>query len=74
MTDIIKDFEENLNFVKDNIKLFKRELKYIGAKNAIIIYFGNDAYDILKKYNNDISSSIILGELLKKNLSDNCTF
>jgi hypothetical protein len=59
MTDIIKDYEEvmsgkvmkylnsNPNIKKENIDSFEIELKDIGAKNPIIIAFGNDCYKIL---------------------------
>jgi gas vesicle protein len=61
MTDIIKDFEQkvsgnvrkyvnnNKDFLEENIDRFKEELKDIGSKDPIIITFGNDAYNILKK-------------------------
>ena len=62
MTDIIKDFEqkisckvrkfirENKPFEEENIKIFRQELKDIGAKNPTLIAFGNDTYDILKRH------------------------
>ena len=61
MTDIIKDFEEkvagnlmkylskNKIFEKENIDKFEKELINIGAKDPIIIAFGNDSYKILKR-------------------------
>jgi hypothetical protein len=61
MTDIIKDFEEkvagnlikylnkNKIFEKENIDKFEKELIDIGAKDPIIIAFGNDSYKILKR-------------------------
>lgn len=62
MTDIIKDFEEkssgkmkkylkdNPNFVMENIASFIKELEFIGAKNPILIAFGEDCYTLLKKH------------------------
>jgi len=62
MTDIIKDFEEkssgkmkqylktNPNFVMENIASFIKELEFIGAKNPIIIAFGDDCYTLLKSH------------------------
>jgi hypothetical protein len=62
MTDIIKDFEEkssgkmktylkaNPNFVTENIASFIKELEFIGAKNPILIAFGEDCYALLKKH------------------------
>jgi len=61
MTDIIKDYEEvmsgkvmkyinsNPNVKKENIDSFEIELKDIGAKNPIIIVFGNDCFRILNE-------------------------
>ncbi len=61
MTDIIKSYEEkisgnlmkylskNKDFEKENIKLFEQELLDIGSKNTIIVAFGNDSYNILKR-------------------------
>ena len=61
MTDIIKDYEEvmsgkvlkylnsNPDIKKENIKSFEIELKDIGAKNPIIIAFGNDCFKILNE-------------------------
>lgn len=61
MTDIIKDFEQkvcgkvrtyvnkNKDFLQENITKFETELKDIGSNDPIIIAFGNDAYNILKK-------------------------
>jgi hypothetical protein len=62
MTDIIKDFEEksagkmkeylkeNPNFVMENISSFIKELEFIGAKNPILIAFGNDCFNLLKNH------------------------
>lgn len=61
MTDIIKGFPELsskkvLKYLKDNpsevhsqIDHFLNELKFIGAKNPVILAFGKDTYEILKK-------------------------
>jgi len=61
MTDIIKDYEEkasgtvmkyvknNPEFLQQNIKSFEEELQFIGSNQPIIIAFGNDCYDLLKK-------------------------
>ena len=61
MTDIIKSYEEkisgnlmkhlskNKEFEKENIRLFKQELLDIGSKDTIIVAFGNDTYNILKR-------------------------
>jgi hypothetical protein len=61
MTDVIKSYEEkisgnlmkylrtNQDFEKENIKLFEQELIDIGSQNTIIIAFGNDSYNILKR-------------------------
>jgi len=61
MTDIIKSYEEkisgnlmkyltkNKEFEKENIKIFEKELLDIGSENTIIIAFGNDTYNILKR-------------------------
>ena len=65
MTDIIKDFEEkisgkvkdylskNRDFEKQNVAVFLEELNYIGAKNPILIAFGNEVYSILNRYLKD---------------------
>ena len=62
MTDIIKDFEElisgnvlsylkkNRKFEIENINFFRKELIEIGAKNPILIAFGNIVYEILNRY------------------------
>ena len=62
MTDIIKDFEElisgnvlsylkkNREFEVENINFFRKELIEIGAKNPILIAFGNIVYEILNRY------------------------
>lgn len=62
MTDIIKDFEElisgnvlsylkkNREFEIENINFFRKELIEIGAKNPILIAFGNIVYEILNRY------------------------
>jgi len=61
MTDIIKSHEEkisgnlmkylskNKDFERENIKNFENELLDIGSQDTIIIAFGNDAYNILKR-------------------------
>ena len=61
MTDIIKSYEEkiscnlmkyltkNKEFEKENIRMFEQELLDIGSENTIIIAFGNDSYNILKR-------------------------
>ena len=61
MTDIIKSYEEkiscnlmkylskNKEFEKENIKVFEQELIDIGSQNTIIVAFGNDSYNILKR-------------------------
>ena len=61
MTDIIKSYEEkisgnlmkylskNKEFEKENIKMFEQELLDIGSQNTIIVAFGNDSYNILKR-------------------------
>ena len=65
MTDIIKDFEElisgnvlsylkkNSEFEIENINFFRKELIEIGAKNPILIAFGNIVYEILNRYLED---------------------
>ena len=61
MTDIIKSYEEkisgnlmkylskNKDFEKENINIFEKELVDIGSQNTIIVAFGNDSYNILKR-------------------------
>ena len=61
MTDIIKSYEEkisgnlmkylsiNKEFEKENIKIFEQELLDIGSQNTILVAFGNDSYNILKR-------------------------
>ena len=61
MTDIIKDFPEkessnvmsflknNPSLVDNNIISFEQELKDIGSVDPLLVCFGNDSYDILKK-------------------------
>ena len=61
MTDIIKSYEEKISgnlvkylsthkdFEKENIKLFEQELVDIGSREPIIVAFGNDSYNILKR-------------------------
>jgi hypothetical protein len=61
MTDIIKSYEEkisgnlmkflskNKDFERENVKLFEQELLDIGSQNTIIVAFGNDSYNILKR-------------------------
>lgn len=66
MTDIIKGYEEvesvklksylknNVDFEKENINLFSKELSDIGSENPILIALGGDAYKILKvSFKND---------------------
>ena len=65
MTDIIKDFEEkisgkvkdylskNRDFEKQNIDIFLEELNYIGAKNPVLIAFGNEVFNILNRHLKD---------------------
>ena len=65
MTDIIKDFKElisgnvlsylkkNREFEIENINFFRKELIEIGAKNPILIAFGNIVYEILNRYLED---------------------
>lgn len=66
MTDIIKGYEEvesvklksylknNVDFEKENINLFSKELSDIGAENPVLIALGGDAYKILKvSFKND---------------------
>ena len=61
MTDILKNLpmisskmvrsylRKNPDVLEQNIKTFVAELKFIGAKNPIILAFGADAYKILKQ-------------------------
>ena len=61
MTDIIKSYEEkisgnlmkylskNKDFERENVKIFEKELLDIGSQDTIIIAFGNDSYNILKR-------------------------
>ena len=61
MTDIIKSYEEKIScnlmkylsqhkdFEKENVKIFEQELIDIGSQNTIIVAFGNDSYNILKR-------------------------
>jgi hypothetical protein len=61
MTDIIKDFDQkssgkvvsylkaNKQFERENVEIFRQELKDLGAINPTIIAFGGDAYSILTK-------------------------
>jgi hypothetical protein len=61
MTDVIKSYEEkisgnlmkylskNKGFEKENIRVFEQELVDIGSQNTIIVAFGNDSYNILKR-------------------------
>lgn len=65
MTDIIKDFEEknsgkvgdylskNRDFEKQNIEIFLEELIDIGAKNPVLIAFGNEVSNILNRHLKD---------------------
>lgn len=62
MTDIIKDFpmlssrdvlkhlKENPHEIANQIDEFKCELEFIGANKPIILAFGKDAFNILKKH------------------------
>ena len=59
MTDIIKDFPElvsgnvlkylkkNPEILKNNIKLFEKEIKFLGPEDPIIIAFGSICYNFL---------------------------
>ena len=59
MTDIIKDFPElvsgnvlkylkkNPEILKNNIKLFEKEIKFLGPEDTIIIAFGSICYNFL---------------------------
>jgi hypothetical protein len=61
MTDIIKDFEKIVScnvtkylrkhpeFEKDNVTSFEKELSDIGSLNPVIICFGNDCFNIVKR-------------------------
>jgi hypothetical protein len=61
MTDIIKDFEQkasgkmmaylrnNKGFEKENLELFKTELKDLGVVQPTVITFGGDAFQILDR-------------------------
>ncbi len=65
MTDIIKDFEEkisgnvkdylskNRDFEKQNVDIFLEELNDIGAKNPVLIAFGNEVFNILNRHLKD---------------------
>ena len=65
MTDIIKDFEEkisgkvkdylskNREFEKQNVDIFLEELNDIGAKNPVLIAFGNEVFNILNRHLKD---------------------
>ena len=65
MTDIVKSYVEleasevisylnkNPDFLKENIKSFKDELKDIGSINPILVAFGNEVNDILNKHFKD---------------------
>lgn len=66
MTDIIKDHPEkkatdiakflrlNNSFEQKNIESFKQELKDIGAKNPLLVAFGNDVDKILNRNIKDL--------------------
>ena len=66
MTDIIKDFEEkisgkvkdylsrNRDFEKQNVDNFLEELNDIGAKNPVLIAFGNEVFNILNRHLKDM--------------------
>lgn len=45
----MKYLSKNKDFEKENIKMFEQELADIGSHNTIIIAFGNDSYNILKR-------------------------
>jgi len=61
MTDIIKDFEQkasgkmmaylrkNKSFERDNLELFKAELRDLGVNQPTLIAFGRDAFKILTR-------------------------
>jgi len=61
MTDIIKDFEQkasgkmmaylrkNRGFERDNLALFKAELKDVGVSQPTLIAFGQDAFSVLTR-------------------------
>ena len=88
MTDIIKDFENkssgniikyvntHFDFLQENITSFENELLFIGAVEPILIAFGNNSYELLKKhFKNKYSlfkvphySSCITKEELRKEL------
>lgn len=62
MTDIIKDFEEkisgnvltylkkNQEFERQNVNLFRQEIKDLNCDDPLIIAFGNIAYNLLQKH------------------------
>lgn len=62
MTDIIKDIEEvisgkvmsflkeNPQFVKQNISIFKQEIRDLKSENPTIVAFGDHSYSILNKH------------------------
>ena len=61
MTDIIKNFEEissknmmmalksDQSLLEKNLETFEDELKFLGVENKLIVAFGNDVFEILKK-------------------------
>lgn len=65
MTDILKDYPEkesdnvikflklNKDFEQKNIELFRQELRDIGAKDPMLVAFGNTVFNILKRYFSD---------------------
>ena len=65
MTDIIKDYPEkesgnvirflksNKAFEEKNAAFFRQELRDIGAKDPLLVAFGNAVFDILKRYFTD---------------------
>ena len=78
MTDIIKDFEEkisgkvkdylskNRDFEKQNVDIFLEELNDIGAKNPVLIAFGNEVFNILNRHLKDRFKIIKVPPVLKK--------
>ncbi len=48
--DLMKYLKKNSTVVKRNLESFSEELNFIGAENPVILAFGNDAYNILKKH------------------------
>ena len=46
---ILTYLSKNKGFEKENIRAFEQELLDIGSQNTIIVAFGNDSYNILKR-------------------------